>query len=328
METVYGEAGEKVELDVSITNKGNELLTDVSAVIKTSESAIAINDDEVTFWPFDAGETRQAADDFELTVSQGFEDTVTFELEIYYRIGDYSSPLLIDSASFDIEVFAGGSEPQFSIGAISFADDDLTEADGDGILESGEDDVYASIELINTGNAPASNVMGVITSQPVELPELWRNDDADYPDIPAAGSAIPTGIPFRIDDIPTNFSGTVNQILTVYHGVDHEFSQEIPFSLTIEPTPRIRVLSDYYAFGLVSPGTIVPHDFEVENIGSATANIGAVSTSHPDLTFPSHPTSIAPGQTATFSAIFDTTGLDASIVRSFSINSDAHFVVR
>ena len=314
------EAGEQTDLKVYITNISNTEFSDVYGIISTQNGFVNIIDAEDDIWDSMPGVTRDGT--FEVSASSNLIGTVNFDIDIYYR--EVGGSLQVDSESFEVVVSPVGATPYFVISDISFDDSDLTEADGDNIPESGEDDVYVDIELTNSGGATATNVEGIITSQPPEILGLWLHDDADYPDIAPGSSVSTVGGPFRIDDIPANFSGNTTQTMTVYYGVNKEFSQEIPFTITISPTPRIKVLDQAYNFGLVSPGTLVTHDFQVQNIGTQTATVTSVNTSHGDLTFPNHPTSIAPGATETFSAVFDTTGINASVVRTFEIISNAH----
>ncbi len=261
----------------------------------------------------------------------GYFSLITAEgLEVgtyYIRIDEFGDNDIIDSYYLDLTV-ESIANIVFSINAndIFFNDSDLTEADGDGVPESGEDDIYTDIEICNFGNFTASNIEAVITEQPTEFPDLWRNADAYYPDIAPGQCAYADGTPFRIDDIPLTFSGPLLQTLTIYYGTNQEFSQDIIFTISIQPTPRIRVLDGSYNFGIVPSGTLVEHDFIVQNIGSETATISSISTSHSDLNFPNHPATIPAGEARTFTAEFDTTEIDASVVRTFTINSDAHLL--
>ncbi|TFH36780.1 MAG: hypothetical protein E4G99_04135, partial [Anaerolineales bacterium] len=318
------ESGELVELKAYITNNSSYELSDVFGVIDTESPFVTIVDSDSLIWGSLPGVTRSGT--FDLYADPNFTGIVTFELENFYHSN--GGPLLIDLEMFDVIVSTTGSEPNFIISDVEFDDSDLTEADNDGIPESGEEDIYVDIELTNTGNAIASNVEASITQQPAQLPDLWRTAGEDYPDIPAGGSASPSGIPFKINDIPVNFSGTLDQVLTVYYGPDQEFSQEVPFQITISPTAWVKVSPEYYSFGQVDPGTQVVVDYNIQNIGTATATISSASGSNPDLSFPIIPGTVAPGATESMQANFDTTGIDASVVRSFSLNSDAHQLSR
>ena len=319
------ESEEQTDIEVYIKNETSYDLNDVYGVISVDEDMILINDEDDTFWAAQPGVVRSGK--FTLSVPPGFVGPVNIQLDIYYR--ENNGPLKKDTEIINLNVVPAGSEPSFVINTdnIQYDDSDITEADNDGIPESGEDDIYTDIMISNIGGATATNVEAVITTQPPEIPGLWRNDP-DYPDIAPGESEYAEGIPFRIDDIPANFSGPLTQTLTVYYGVDREFSQDIEFTIDIQPTPRIRVEDNLYNFGLVSPGTLVSHDFTVQNIGTQTATISSVTTSDTDLTFPNFPTSIPAGETRIFTAQFDTTGLDASVVRTFTISSNAHLLSR
>ena len=315
------ESGEEIELKVYIENASTSTLTDVFGVLNTTNDFITLLDNDSMIWSSEPGIVRSGT--FDLIADEDFSGNVEFFLDIYHR--DETGDLFVDREEFSVVISDSGAVPNFSISDITYDDSDLTEADNDGLPESGEDDIDVYIELTNSG-ATASNVTGIITTQPVQVPGLWFDDEADYPDMPSGTTAAIDGDPFEIDDLPVDFSGTVDQILTVYYGVDQQFSQNIPFQITLHSTPRIRIQDRYYSFGQVSPGDPVTHDFDVWNMGTETAVIDSIVGSRPELTFPTVPTTIAPGATETLSISFDTTGLNESVEMTFTINSNAHLL--
>jgi hypothetical protein len=313
------ESEERVDLKVYIKNNSSVELDDVYGVVSGSSTSIAINDEDATIWASTPGVIRDGT--FEMTAAPGFSGNVPIQLDIYYR--ENGGSLKKDTETLNAMVSQVGAEPAFQITGISFLDNDLTQADNDGVPESGEDNIYTTITIKNNGGATASNVTAVL-SAPAEFAGRWANPDVDYPDLAPGQTAGPLTSFLRLDDIPANFSGILNMTMTVYYGVDQEFSKTVNFQVDVKSVPRIKLLELNYDFGVVSPGTQVTHDFQVTNIGTQTANITGVSTSNLDLTFTNTPTTIIPGGTATFHSVLNTTGLDSSITRTFTINSNAH----
>lgn len=316
------ESGETAELVVYINNISSHEQTDVYGILTPLDGGIRMIDPDDSIWAALPGVIRSGI--FEASSVHSSQGMIPFNIDIYFR--QDGGPLLMDTEVFQVPIVEPGAEPDFDISEIEFTDSDLTEADGDGILESGEDDVLTNILITNIGGATASNIEAVI-AQPEGWDRFWGNDDSYYSDlIPGDTAWGETG--FRIDDIPHNYYGLVNSTMSVNYGTDRQFSKQINIPVTVHPTPWIKVVDNYYAFGLVNPGTIVTHDFVIENYGTSTAIIDSITTSDSDLTFTNVPSSITSGGTALITAILDTTDLDASVVRTITINSNAHILSR
>ena len=145
-------AGETVELPVTLENVGTDPAVNVRGTLSTANGFAVITDDYETFGAIPADGTAVSADDYTVAISASAPDgeIVSFDLDI----------LSDDKASWE-----SGFSVQVSAPALFYADHeaDDTPGNGNGCLEAGEAfDLIVS--MTNGGSAMATNLSATLTS--------------------------------------------------------------------------------------------------------------------------------------------------------------------
>ncbi len=145
-------AGETVELPVTLENVGTDPATNVRGTLSTASGFAIITDDYEVFGSIPAAGTAQSGDDYTVAISATAPDgeVVSFDLDI----------LSDDKASW-----LSGFSVQVSAPALAYAshESDDTPGNGNGCLEAGET-FDITVSMTNGGSAMATNLSAVLTS--------------------------------------------------------------------------------------------------------------------------------------------------------------------
>ncbi|MEN6560321.1 MAG: Ig-like domain-containing protein [Acidobacteriota bacterium] len=201
---------------------------------------------------------------------------------------------------------------------------DSSSGDGDGVFESGEE-IDFFIHLRNMGTAACVNPKGILEQSTAWGTNVFTDLNGNYPDI-LAGSTEADTAAFDTDQAPMSFAGAITTPLRVWYGPDQDKYQDLSITLTVVPTPYIRLSPSTYDFGLITPGTPLAHVVTVRNRGSGDLVISGIDPNLSDTTITdiTYPCTVAPGATTTFTMNVDTSALDGFITRTLSIHSNAH----
>ena len=316
------ESGELLEIRIRFRNKSGKDLWDLKGtILEVIPNTSIIEDSEVSFGQLSSGDTmgyHDYDDDFDITVKpDDYDGPFIFSIRFQYRefgghlIHEYG---IVSGAMVHPD---GATAPKFRIIDIDVEEDD----DNDGIIESGED-IKFEVKLENCGNATAANVDAEFDP----IIEATLTDRESYPDIPISGSKWSDGT-YKLNDIPMDFSGDLAVNLNVYYGEDGNFSDtNIPYTITVHPTPHLYLLPKELDFGVKRPSSgPIDVEFTVTNRGSDTLHVSAITSSHiSDTQIIGTISDIAPGGSDSFTARVDISGLEGSITRTVTIVSDAH----
>lgn len=151
------EAGESIEIPISIYNAGDQIAHNVVAILSCTDPNITILDDQESFGAIAIGQTDWCNNDFDFAVSPDSpEKDVEFILSIYADEGEWTS-------TFTIHISVAGL-PILTYMNHQLDDDDNNSScgDGDGIAESGES-IELALSLFNSGEAIANNTSAVLS---------------------------------------------------------------------------------------------------------------------------------------------------------------------
>jgi hypothetical protein len=148
------DAGEHIELGVTLVNVGNEMAYGVTATITSTSPYVTIDDDYEEFGDIAAGGTADCLDDFDVVFDLATPDghTALFSLEATNGVDVWPS-------SFAITV----GVPVLSISAVVM-DDPMPGGNANGCMEPGET-ITMVIDLANTGSRDATNVAAVLSTR-------------------------------------------------------------------------------------------------------------------------------------------------------------------
>ncbi len=145
-------AGETVELPVTLENVGTDPATNVRGTLSTTSGYATITDDYETFGAIPADGTAASADDYTVVISSSAPDgeIVSFDLDIL---------------SDDKGNWLSGFTVQVSAPALLYAshEADDTPGNGNGCIEPGEA-VDLTVSMTNAGSAIATNLSATLSS--------------------------------------------------------------------------------------------------------------------------------------------------------------------
>ncbi|NPD47220.1 hypothetical protein, partial [Lentimicrobium sp. S6] len=170
------EGGESINMPVNISNSGESVATDVSAILSCTHPSITITDANESYPDIPIGANRQTDYDYDFIVATGIlvQFNVTFTLDITSNEGTWTDTFIVtiypDNAS-PMPVLEYQAHNFFEAGA---DDDDLAE---------GGESIRMPIELLNSGEARATVVSAVISTND---PAITLTDASEnYPHIEA-----------------------------------------------------------------------------------------------------------------------------------------------
>jgi hypothetical protein len=198
--------GETIELPVMLKNYGSEEVVDVSAVISSDDSYIAIGDSSEWFGTIPAGDSLLSQDDFDFDIFTNAPDGHTVLFEMVVKDG-------IDStwvSHFKIAI----SSPELELE--HFTIDDAGQPNPNGIIDPGET-VLLTCRLFNGGSADAEAVEATLRSENVYVSCI--DSTSTYGDIPSYTEK--EGEPFTVEadaQTPVGFEASMKLIYTSARG--------------------------------------------------------------------------------------------------------------
>ena len=147
-------AGETLELFVTLTNFGVDPATGVEATISTSSSRVTLIDDTETYGTISAGTSVAGPDGFVIEIDPTTPDGETIMFDITITDGNRATW----GSAFAVPVTA----PELAY-ATSDADDPLYGGNGNGCMEAGET-IDLSVVMKNDGGATATGLTATLSS--------------------------------------------------------------------------------------------------------------------------------------------------------------------
>ncbi len=198
--------GETIEMPVQLKNYGTETVHDISAVLSSDDSYIAISDSTELFGTIPAGDSISSQDDFDFDIFTTVPDAhvVLFEL----TVKDSSDSLW--TSHFKITI----SAPHLKLE--DYVIDDTGQGNPNGIIDPGET-VLLTCELLNEGSADAEDVEAILRS---ENPYITCIDStSSFGDIQVAASK--QGTPFTVEadaQTPVGYEAVMKLIYSSQQG--------------------------------------------------------------------------------------------------------------
>ena len=168
-------AGEAIEMPVTVKNYGTETASGVSAILRTADAYVTITDSVESYGDVPADSQATSAEDYDFSVGLSCPDghVITFDLEAR---DDLDS---VWTSQFQVSVTAAELAYQ------SHSIDDATGGNGNGLFEPGET-VDVTVQLANSGGAGAFGVTATLSESDPYI--TVDSSLAAYGDIPASGS--------------------------------------------------------------------------------------------------------------------------------------------
>jgi hypothetical protein len=168
-------AGETIELPVTVKNYGTETAYDVSAILRNADAYVTITDSTESYGDIPADSLAVSLEDYDFSVDLSCPDghVIAFDLEVR---DDLDSTW---TSQFPVTVAAADLAYQ------SHSVDDAVGGNGNGLFEPGET-ADVTVQLANGGGADAFGVSATISESDPYI--TVGSSSADYGDIPAAGS--------------------------------------------------------------------------------------------------------------------------------------------
>jgi hypothetical protein len=147
-------AGETIELKVTLENVGVDMAYGVTATLSSGSSRVTLIDDYEEYGDIPASGTSQCPDDYDIAIASTTPDGEMIPLTLTIT----GSSRETWESNFSIPVAA----PAVDIASDS-ADDPMYGGNGNGCIEAGET-IVVSLSLGNTGGADATSLSATITS--------------------------------------------------------------------------------------------------------------------------------------------------------------------
>jgi len=321
------EAGEHVRVKLRLHSTAS--ISDIDAVLTTSDGDINITDANVYYDNFNADQDQWSVGwfdmDLDFDLPPGQTRTSSFTMHITYKRGD--QPYCQDLSFTKTFQCKGCFNAAIEIDHITCIDSDVGNyGNGNGIPESGEFGEF-DIYLKNTGQLDAQECQARITNINVShVGETWKY----YPTLVAGGPAEKSSHPFALgqDSIPTNFTGWVTADITIDGpDVDEMAYEDYPL-FVVQARPWVSIHPREFDLGVVEPGQVVEVPVTISSSGSADAHITQINTSHADTTVPEWTDTswtMSPGSTRNITVRIETGQDDSGIIeRTVSVRSDGN----
>ena len=182
------DAGEYIELRMTLENIGNQLGTGISATISEGDPDVLVSDSHEDYGNIAVGATAQCYEDYDIYIAGMCPDGHVIQLQVEATDGDSTW-----TSVCSIPV----SAPVVSI--YDYDVDDSSGGNGNGCLEAGET-VTLSVTFENTGGDDATNASVLMTTADAYITITAAT--AGPGQIPAGGTAI-SGPVFELEISPT-----------------------------------------------------------------------------------------------------------------------------
>jgi hypothetical protein len=168
-------AGETIEMPVTVKNYGTETASGVTAVLRIGDSYVAITDSTENYGDIPADSQAVSQEDYDFSVDLSCPDghVIVFDLE--------ASDVLDSTWSSQFQVVVSAADLVYQSHAI----DDAVGGNGNGLFEPGET-VDVAVELANDGGADAFGVSATISESDPYI--TVSSSSAGYGDISASGT--------------------------------------------------------------------------------------------------------------------------------------------
>lgn len=276
------EAGETLELLLTLKNRGGNTATGVSAKIRCSDSLITITDSVKTVSSVSGGSSALIGSDFDLIVA---EEAVTSQIPIQLEITT-DQGVFIDTFNLNVT-----GVPNLVANEMLVDDDNLgaSSGDGDGVSKAGEI-IELSLVSENNGGEAVSNLYAKLTTSSPDYP--LQSDSLFIGNL--ASKAIDTTNGLIASPSANLISGNV--VITIqYFATEGTWVEQV--TIPVLGIPNVVVDTIYLSDdsnggsngdgdGIVEGGESVEAQIELENIGGGDANNLTVklSTTNPLIT--------------------------------------------
>ncbi|MCK4500718.1 hypothetical protein KAU11_09470, partial [Candidatus Babeliales bacterium] len=279
-------AGETIELTVTLKNTGDVNADGVYAYLSTDDPEITISDDYAYYGTITAnGGTANGEYIFSVEMSHGVEDAL-FTLDIYDNDGHHWTD------TFMIYIY-GTRKLEYYDHTIDDDNNGDSSGNNDGMVNPGES-IELKVTLINTGNIPANGVYAYLSTND---PLIAITDDyEEYPAIMTQGHPETCLEDFDFDVGSSHGVGAVEFTLDIYDVYDHHWTDT--FNVIIcEAEPQVEYESHTIDDdnngsssgdnnGNVNAGETIELTVTLKNTGSADSNDveAFLSTDDPEIT--------------------------------------------
>lgn len=315
------EAGERVRLQINLRNNSSSLLDFVKATLTSYSPNAQVIHPDVVYGDLNPGRSSWSGSYFDLQLANFTALTpVIFRLRATYSKNNVD---YYQDWDFSVTFYPNGAlEPRFQVESVTIADNP-TGGNGNGLLESGESSDFF-IRLRNTGNAPATQVRAKVVN--VSLAEV-DTTEVEYPDIAGGGGAQnpKPGDEFVVRRIPKNFAGILKgDIVVTYSQSNQEYVIKDYPLLDVKTARWVSLSRNSYNFGVSPTTTNVVVPLTIENIGTETLTVSAITTSQGDTTWTgeSLPWAIPVGDSKTINVTIATASLSGQITRELTVTSN------
>lgn len=215
--------GQTKNLNISIKNLGLEDASNATVQISTTNLNANLSNNNFSFGnvPASASSTL-SSNAFTLQVANNLTDQ--YPVEINIQINDLSNIIRNETKSIYVNA------PKFAIGTMTFLE---TSGDNNGFLDPGETGII-KIEVVNTGHASITNVIGSLSSNNSGL--IINNLSTSPINISVNGNQI---FEFSVTASTAIVTGTAIQLnYGVTGGIVNQYTNQKPFSISVGYIPN------------------------------------------------------------------------------------------
>jgi subtilisin family serine protease len=307
------EAYEGAKLKIRLTNNCNVGVNVFRATLSTNEPAVNITNNEISYDYIPPGQSSWSDDAFYMKLNFSTKRDVSFTLDVAYMKDAIEYRQSWNNLH---ETLPQDGRPILQPDHIDIITDVSKGGDNDGIPESGES-IEFNLYLRNSGNVTARDVQAKIDRASIGGIDTgqWK----DYPDMNPGNVAKQDNSPFRVLDIPRNFTGWVfGDITVVCVGTPNRTYPDHSL-FEVQPTPWLSVVPDKYDFGVSKTTNDVIKTVTINNEGTENLVITQISVSQPADTSwigPPLPWTIPPGGSKNMEVVIETSALQGLITRT------------
>ena len=309
---------ERLKLKLELENTSGSQVSNVRGTLE-SIGSVEFLDDFILYGSIPGGGSSTGSDRYDMRLHFSYHMGCDFQLVLTYEKGGSPYRQII---RFE-KVFPcdGCTGPVFEIDHVTY--DDSPRGNGDGILQSGEQDIEYYIHMKNTGTANATEVR--VWVEDIGWGQGDRNEK--YPDLIKGGSSHPPsdGKQFYLQQIPFDISGPVCLDLTVEYGAgDILITYSDALCLDIQPEAWLVTSPREYNFGTTNSAADVAVTITIKNLGNKALTVSGIQFSNPSYMSYSSislPYVLAGDSSATFDTIINTNDLQGTIEETVTVTT-------